>query len=95
MFCLHWRFSLSGSRQHLNNTQESSFQDCQVNILKAEWLTVLLFLPFKIPTTDADLSVLASTPNKSSAELEDTKVALKELQRHFETYKAERTQAEE
>lgn len=83
--------------QSLDNTQESSFQDCQVNILKAEWLTVLLFLPFKIPTTDlpADLSVLASTPNKSSAELEDTKVALKELQRHFETYKAERTQAEE
>ncbi|XP_020609857.1 nucleoprotein TPR-like isoform X1 [Orbicella faveolata] len=53
-----------------------------------------------IPTTDVDLSVLASTPlpktpDKSSAELEETKVALKELQRHFETYKTERAQAEE
>lgn len=60
----------------------------------------LLFLHFKIPTTDVDLSVLASTPlpktpDKSNAELEETKVALKELQRHFETYKTERTQAEE
>ncbi|CAH3109789.1 unnamed protein product [Pocillopora meandrina] len=53
-----------------------------------------------IPTGDLDPSVLVSspllkTPDKSSAELEETKVALKELQRHFETYKSERTQAEE
>ena len=38
---------------------------------------------------------LPKTPDKSNAELEETKVALKELQRHFETYKTERTQAEE
>ena len=38
---------------------------------------------------------LPKTPDKTSAELEETKVALKELQRHFETYKTERTQAEE
>lgn len=38
---------------------------------------------------------LPKTPDKSSAELEETKVALKELQRHFETYKTERAQAEE
>ena len=71
-----------------------------VIFLTAEWLTVLFFLLLKIPTTDVDLSVLASTPlpkspDKTSAELEETKVALKELQRHFETYKTERTQAEE
>ncbi|KAJ7387616.1 hypothetical protein OS493_000951 [Desmophyllum pertusum] len=53
-----------------------------------------------IPTTDVDLSVLTSTPllktpDKSGAELEETKVALKELQRHFETYKTDRVQAEE
>lgn len=64
---------------------------------KAYWLTVSFF---KVPTTDVDLSLLASTPilktsDKSSAELEETKVALKELQRHFETYKTERAQAEE
>ena len=58
------------------------------------------FFFFKVPTTDVDLSVLTSTPllktaDKSSAELEETKVALKELQRHFETYKTERAQAEE
>jgi len=47
-----------------------------------------------------DLSVLTSTPllktpDKTGAELEETKLALKELQRHFESYKAERAQAEE
>lgn len=61
---------------------------------------LFFYIYFKIPTTDVDLSVLASTPlpktpDKSSAELEETKVALKELQRHFETYKTERAQAEE
>ncbi|CAH3021550.1 unnamed protein product [Porites evermanni] len=53
-----------------------------------------------IPTSDVDISVPASspllkTPDKTGAELEETKLALKELQRHFETYKAERSQAEE
>ena len=69
--------------------------------LPHSWMVnCFIFLLFKIPTTDVDLSVLASTPlpkppDKTSAELEETKVALKELQRHFETYKTERTQAEE
>ena len=54
----------------------------------------------QIPTSDVDISVQASspllkTPDKTGAELEETKLALKELQRHFETYKAERSQAEE
>ena len=99
-------FVLQGYTQMHCNSQEKPFQDSQlsllnaVNFLTAEWLTVQWFLHFKIPTTDVDLSVLASTPlpktpDKSIAELEETKVALKELQRHFETYKTERTQAEE
>lgn len=99
-------FVLQGFTQIHCNSQERPFQDSQlsllnaVNFLTAEWLTVQCFLHFKIPTTDVDLSLLASTPlpktpDKSSAELEETKVALKELQRHFETYKTERTQAEE
>jgi len=54
----------------------------------------------QIPTSDVDMSVPASspllkTPDKTGAELEETKLALKELQRHFETYKAEKSQAEE
>ena len=58
------------------------------------------FFCFQIPAADVDLSVLTSTPllktpDKTGAELEETKLALKELQRHFETYKAERAQAEE
>ena len=62
--------------------------------------TIYVIPEFQIPTGDLDPSVLVSspllkTPDKSSAEPEETKVALKELQRHFETYKSERTQAEE
>lgn len=96
---------MQGYTQMHCNSQEKPFEDSQlslnaVNFLTAECLTVQWFFHFKIPTTDVDLSVLASTPlpktpDKSIAELEETKVALKELQRHFETYKTERTQAEE
>ena len=64
-----------------------------------QYLLLSIFC-FQIPTSGVDLSLLTSTPllhtpDKTGAELEETKVALKELQRHFESYKAERAQAEE
>ena len=77
---------------------------CNIEIISihSDHLTSLLFITscFQIPTSDVDLSVLASspllkTPDKTGAELEETKLALKELQRHFETFKAERAQTEE
>lgn len=54
----------------------------------------------QIPISDEGLSPLASTPflqtsDKTTAELEETKLALKDLQRHFETYKAEKAQVEQ
>ena len=72
---------------------------CFLNI-SARYSNLLDGSFLQIPTSDVDISVQASspllkTPDKTGTELEETKLALKELQRHFETYKAERSQAEE
>ncbi|XP_074635323.1 nucleoprotein TPR-like isoform X3 [Acropora palmata] len=88
--------------EHLKEARERQMKMVEAVVRQRDMYRVLLATNGQspIPISDEGLSPLASTPflqtsDKTTAELEETKLALKDLQRHFETYKAEKAQVEE